>query len=396
MNELMRSPAYRLYVKRVLREVKRHSEDAYIDRNIKNEIAERILDLTDGSTDEAAVKTALKQMEPARELGLRYRKFYKFSAERPDGFLLFERFFTNIAGIAILMITALCVYRMLPQVEYVAYAICALAGVAAAIFAHRAFYNIHFALATLYIPAFLLLYYPCKHSIADAVNGKGSFTELLFSHRYREIFITLIVMILAYTATTAILHAFSYMHKRGKIISVTASVILTIACVCGFAGYAYDLKDTYNTQAELQVSALRETYTNYQNGGPIGPVLVSAVKTMDLYEAYAGIYVPSIEQHSGSYFKLIDEFVYYDSGIDELIKLHNPAYDPTKRESPFAYETIEKKIADLKESVATLLASDPPEGEPFRLILMIEERCDLLHADLIATLKTCYNDWIYQ
>ena len=130
VTELMKSAAYRLYTKRVLREVKRHSEDAYIDRNIKNEIAQRILELTNGKTDEVSVKTAIRQKEPARELGLSYRKFYKFSAERPDGFLLFERFFTNIAGMAILLITALCVFRMFPQVEYVAYAICALSGIA--------------------------------------------------------------------------------------------------------------------------------------------------------------------------------------------------------------------------------------------------------------------------
>ena len=89
------SVALTLYIKRVLREVRRHSSDTDSDRKIIGEIEARVLRLTGGRTDEGSIRAALEKMEPASELGLQYRVEYKYSAEKPDGFLMFERFFEH-------------------------------------------------------------------------------------------------------------------------------------------------------------------------------------------------------------------------------------------------------------------------------------------------------------
>ena len=108
------SVALTLYIKRVLREVRRHSSDTDIDRKIIGEIEERVLRLTGGRTDEESIRAALKKMEPASELGLQYRAEYKYSAEKPDGFLIFERFFSSIAAMALLLLTVFVVFRLFP------------------------------------------------------------------------------------------------------------------------------------------------------------------------------------------------------------------------------------------------------------------------------------------
>ena len=203
-------------------------------------------------------------------------------------------------------------------------------------------------------------------------------------------------MLLAYSLTTAFLHACAYLRKHGRIIAAVSAFAIALGSVGGFVGYAFALSDRYNAEAEVLIVSLRESYETYQNGGSTEAALDAAIAQSELYDMYAGIYLPSTEQYSGSYAKLLEEFAYYDANVDDMIRRHHPAYEPSKRPAPFAYDTLAQKIATLKESVAMLLHSNPPEGEPFRLLLQIEERSDMLYADLIATLKSCYNDWIYQ
>lgn len=392
---LIDSIAFRLYVKRVLREVRRHSSDTYIDRNIISEIEQRVLAETGGDTDEASVKAALKKMEPPKELGLQYRKFYKFSAERPDGFLLFEHFFTNIGAMALLLLTVLTVFRLFPQKEYVAYAVCAVAGVAAAFFAHRCFYNVHFTAATLWVPAFLLLYYPCKQSIAAARETGESFFALFFSYRYHIIFTVLIVMTAAFVATTAILHALAYLPKRKRAVACTVAAVLSAACLAGFVSYAFELRDTYNAQAVVCLSDMRESYSVYEQGGSIAAAQTAAAEQGELYERYAGIYVPANQRTSGSYERLLEIFALYDSDADALIQSYHPGYEPDKRTEPFAYGELGEKVASVKASVALLLQQES-SGEPFKQLIEIEQRCHLLCTDFLSALSKAYNAWIYQ
>lgn len=390
------SIAFRLYVKRVLREVRRHSSDTYIDRNIISEIEQKVLAETGGSADEAAVKAALKKMDPPKELGLRYRKFYKFSAERPDGFLLFERFFTNIGAMALLLLTVLTVFRLFPQKEYVAYAVCAVAGVAAAVFAHRCFYNAHFAAATLWVPAFLLLYYPCKQSIAAARETGESFLSLFFSYRYHIIFTVLIVMTAAFVAATAILHALAYLPKKRRAVVCAAAAALSAVFVVGFAVYAFELKDTYNAQATVCLSDMRKSYSAYAQGGDIADARATAAEQSELYERYAGIYVPANKRTTGSYERLLEIFALYDNGADALIQTYHPAYEPEKRAEPFEYDALAEKIASVKSSVKLLLDQESAADEPFKRLIEVEDRCNLLCTDFLSTLSKAYDAWIYQ
>ena len=389
------SVALTLYIKRVLREVRRHSSDTDIDRKIIGEIEERVLRLTGGRTDEESIRAALKKMEPASELGLQYRAEYKYSAEKPDGFLIFERFFSSIAAMALLLLTVFVVFRLFPQKEYVGYAVCACAGVAAAFLAHRRFYNIHYALATIWVPAFLLLYYPCKHAIAAVRASGGSFLSAFFSYRYHVVFLVLIFITAAYTATTAILHAAAYLRGHKRVVSYLAAVVCSVGFLCGFFCYAVHLKGVYNAEASVCLAATQKSYEVYAAGGTIRQAQTDAKTLGDLYDRYAGIYVPSNRQTGGAYSSLLEMLDLYDSDVDSLILRYHPAYEPDKRPKNIQTEPIDEKVSEIKRRLTVLLAKDTGE-EPFRSLIDVETCCDLFRQELLLALSDAYNAWIYQ
>lgn len=389
--------AFTLYVKRVLREVRRHSSDTYIDRQIIGEIERRVLELSEGRTDEASVRAALKQMEPASELGYRYRAEYRSSAEKPDGFLLFETFFSNVAAMALLLLTVFVVFRLFPQKEYVGYAACAVAAACAAILAHKRFYNIHYSLATILIPAFLLLYYPCKHSIQAARAPGGSFLTSFFSYRYHIIFISLIVITIVYSAVTALLHAKTYLRSWVRTISILAAVLFLVACSAGFATYANHLKQVYHAEAEVCLAAARESFDGYlQNEqDALKAAEEDAGKIAELYERYAGIYVPADRQTGGAYEALLEMFEIWETGTESLIVHFHAGYDAEKRKNPIQTEPIDEKIRQVQDSVERLL-NRTSDGEPFQQLLELESRCQHLQSELQTTVLEAYHQWIYQ
>lgn len=389
--------AFTLYVKRVLREVRRHSSDTYIDKQIIGEIENRVLELSEGHTDEASIRAALKKMEPAAVLGSRYRAEYRFSAEKPDGFLMFENFFSNVAAMVLLLLTVFVVFRLFPQKEYVGYAFCAIAAACAAILAHKRFYNIHYLLATILIPAFLLLYYPCKHSIGTARASGGSFLVLFFSYRYHIIYISLIVITAVYLAVTALLHAKAYLRKRLRMFSILATMFFLLACSIGFSVYACHLKQVYQAEAEVCLAAVRASFDAYLQDGEnaINGAKEDAGKISELYERYAGIYIPADRQSGGSYEALLEIFEIWESGTESLIVHFHAGYEAEKRNTPIQTEQIDEKLHQVQDSVERLL-NRTSEDEPFQQLLALESRCQLLQSELRATVSDAYHQWIYQ
>ena len=139
---------------------------------------------------------------------------------------------------------------------------------------------------------------------------------------------------------------------------------------------------------------MRESYSAYEQGGSIAAAQTAAAEQGELYERYAGIYVPANQRTSGSYERLLEIFALCDSDADALIQSYHPGYEPDKRTEPFAYGELGGRSPPSK--LPSLLLQQESSGEPFKQLIEIEQRCHLLCTDFLSALSKAYNAWIYR
>ena len=151
----------------------------------------------------------------------------------------------------------------------------------------------------------------------------------------------------------------------------------------------------YNAEASVCLAATQKSYEVYAAGGTIRQAQTDAKTLGDLYDRYAGIYVPSNRQTGGAYAALLEMLDLYDSDVDSLILRYHPAYEPDKRPKNIQTEPIDEKVSEIKRRLTVLLAKDTGE-EPFRSLIDVETCCDLFRQELLLALSDAYNAWIYQ
>ena len=260
-----------LYIKRVLREIRRHSDDRWIDIEIEQDLRTRFGDRSDSE--------AVASMPDWRLAAVNYRIKYFQSAESLDGFTphSIKRLFRNFAAPAIELLAAFVVFRLFPTTEYVAYAVCALAAVAAAIQQHVCFCKLRYAIVSLVAPPFLLIWYPAKAAAESAGDLSGFFGNL-FSGENRYVLILIVSTVFFYTITAAILHARDYADKPLRPAVAFGSLGLALVMVLGFSVFSANRTKTFDVLSAESIAELRSAYTLYETTGDVTEFLAAAQK----------------------------------------------------------------------------------------------------------------------
>ncbi len=382
-----------LYIKRVLREIQRHEDDAYIDTKIKNEITAKIKALTGGDTSEKAVELALKQLGPASKLGKEYKKEYRFSAERINGFLFFNRFFVNMSAPALILIAALAVFRMFPLSEYLAYAVCAAAGVIAGIIAYTAFYKAVYAVLTAALPSFLLIFYPLKDALSARLDYGVPFFRELFGYSNHTVLFIILFSVLAYAVTVSWLHAKFYFRKFNYRYIHAELVFFVLAVLAGFTVFAVDLKKSNDAEASILLDKLGEQYEIYLESGNMPDTLPAlGDEASRLSELYGGIYLSPPKLTSNAIPAVFKIFSLYDSGYENLITYYHSMYDPTKG-IPFDTKTLDAMLSDAKQKAGVILSGKG--GGDFKTLLNVLSRFETLRSEIESSVDVCYEKWAY-
>ncbi|MBQ1223338.1 MAG: hypothetical protein IIX84_03535, partial [Oscillospiraceae bacterium] len=258
-----------LYIKRVLREILRHSDDRWIDIEIESELRNRFGDKPDAE--------AVASMPSWRLVALNYRTKYFESIEAVDGFTpaSFKRFLRNFAAPALELLAAFVVFRLFPTTEYVAYIVCALAAIAAAIQQHVCFVKLRYMLVSMFVPPFLLLWYPAKAAASQASNLSGFFDQL-FSEGNRYVLILILATIVFYTVTAAILHARDYADKPTRPAVAFGCIGLALAVVLGFSAYSAQRAKGFDRLSAVSFAELNSAYELYETTGDPEEFLAAA------------------------------------------------------------------------------------------------------------------------
>ncbi|MBQ5973923.1 MAG: hypothetical protein IJL69_06935, partial [Oscillospiraceae bacterium] len=268
---MARCDAKELYIRRVLREVRRHSGDRWIDGEIRAELEARF-----AGRDAAEV---LRELPSARAAGLQYRLRYADSAAEPDGFTphVVRRLIRNLAAPAVELLAALCVFRLFPTTEYTAYAVCALAAVAAAVQQHVCFCRLRYQLVAMIAPVFLLIWYPARASAAAAADLSGFF-RLLFSENHRHALILILIFTAFYALTTALLHAREYADRPLRPVVTVLVLLAAVGSVGGFA--AYEVRRTRALDAE-SAAVLARLSSDFADGLARGDLTAARADARD-------------------------------------------------------------------------------------------------------------------
>lgn len=388
------NPRLDLYIKKVLREVVRSDDDAYIDTVIKKEVLARVAGLTGGESSDTALRAALRELGPASRLGKRYKKEYAFSAHRISGLMLFNRFFVNISASLLILIAAFAVFRMYPQKEYTAYLLCAIAGVAAGFTAHLHFYKASFMVTTAVLPSFLLVYYPLKAALAAHRDYGAPLFKTFFSYDNHIVFMIILSSVLFFALTALFLHARAYLKRPEKLYLQAVCVFTALAVVSGFFVYASGLRESFNSRAASLQSGINAAYAEYLELGVMPDTLFSlAQEARELAARYGAIYVPPNELTAGSLSELTDMLYIYDSGYENLVARFHASYDPEK-EPPFDEAALDVIMDGAREETGAILSFNT--GEPgLETLLDALARCDTLRFEIISSMNVLFENWAY-
>ncbi len=380
-----------LYIKRVLREIRRHSDDRWIDIEIEKDLRDRFGDKTDAE--------AVAQMPSWRLAAMNYRVKYSESAEALDGFTpqTVQRLLTNFAAPAIELLAAFVVFRLFPTTEYVAYIVCALAAIAAAIQQHVCFCKFGYSVASIVLPVFLLIWYPARDAAANAY-GFADFFGRLFSDGNRYIIILILAIVIFYTLTTAILHARDYADKpiRGR--TILASAILILCCVSGFAAYTSYRNESSNEQSAIALAEIKEAYAEYQSTGDVQKLLETAQKADSIVKKNFHRLSKMDESYSDNFYRMFSIFdlcrtAEDSSSYQALMDSYFTDFDETDETRTLNTEAISVTYSQLTDRFESRMSS--VSGEKYADLHGLASSAGGLQAELYSVIDDCHTAWIF-
>lgn len=380
-----------LYIKRVLREIRRHSDDRWIDIEIEKDLRERFGDLPD--------KEAVARMPSWRLAAMNYRLKYFESAEALDGFTPHNvrRFLTNFAAPAIELLAAFVVFRLYPTTEYVAYVVCALAAVVAAVQQHVCFVKLKYMLAALLAPPFLLIWYPAKSAVL-ASEGFRDFFARLFSENNRYVLVLIFAFLLFYTVTSAILHARDYADKPLRPAVIFGSLGAAAVAVGIFCGATAFRNRDIALDAQRDVSALETAYTAYLSGGDFAPLLAAAESSDATVEKNFHTLTPMDESYGDSFSKTFSLFhlcrrAETTGSYQELMDTYYTDFDENDAERTLNTAAIAATVDQLSDRFEVKLSEAKNGG--YAELHGLAATAEGLHAELYAVIDDCHTAWIY-
>lgn len=380
-----------LYVKRVFREIRRHSDDKWIDTEIEKDLNSQL----EGKSD-AEIK---RDMPSPSFLAIRYRLKYAESASAPDGFTphSVRRLFKNFLAPALELLAAFCVFRLYPTTEYIAYAVCALAAVAAAIQQHVCFCKLRYIIIALAAPPFLLIWYPAK-AAASASGSVPEFFSRLFSDGNRYVLILIFSFIFFYFVTAAFLHARDYTDSPVKALVMIGSVAAAAASVVVFVLCAHRTEQEFDRLAAESFAELETSYAEFLSSGSSGQFISAAEKADGIlsphYHAYAKMNVSYNDEFakmarllalceqsrsSGSYQALLDE--YYTS------------YDESDESRTLDTEKIDLSVVQAESRFESRLSALSSGG--CSELYELSQTAGGLYSEIYAVIDGCFSNWIF-
>ncbi len=388
--------AFALYYKRVMRKVRRHTQDTHIDNRIQRELWEKVTSVTGDDPTEAQVRSALQQMGKPSDWGIYYRNLFSESGRRFDGFLLFEGFFTGIAPMALMLIVVFAVFRLFPQREYVAYGLVALGAIASAWHAHHNFLSMGYLAATVLIPSVLLLYYPVRDAL---VLDGSSFISNLICYENRVILVSVLLLNALFILTICFFHALDYTYRPWRTAIASLSVVLCALLTAGLVFYGLNLKKDYDSQAAVLLSDLRTTYNTYLENGTADGMIARSEEIDALLAKYIDIFVAEPRQTAGSFTECLQFFLLHDASPAHAITKYHPAFTPENvpgRDTQwkvFDYSALDREVSSLKFALAQLLGNT--DSSTLGAVSKLEQQVYPLRVAFLQKLDNLYTDWFY-
>lgn len=380
-----------LYIKRVLREIRRHSDDRWIDIEIEKDLRDRFGDKTDVA--------AVKEMPSWRLTAMNYRLKYFQSAEALDGFTPHnvKRFLRNFAAPAIELLSAFVVFRLYPTTEYIAYVVCALAAVAAAVQQHVCFVKLKYMIAAMVAPAFLLIWYPAKAAAAQA-DGLWEFFGNLFSPGNRYVLVLIAAFLLFFSVTSAVLHARDYADKPLRPAVIFGGLGLAIASVAIFCGITAHRNHGIALAAERDLAGLEAAYTEYLSTGDIAPLLLAAQSADETVEKNFHTLTPMDQTYGDSFEKAFTLFhlcrtAELSGSYSELMDAYYTDYDENDTARTLNTEAIVLTCNELSDRFVAKLSSS--DGRSYADLHSLASTAEGLHAELYSVIDECHTAWIF-
>ena len=380
-----------LYIKRVLREIRRHSDDKYIDIEIEEDIRKKFGDKPDS--------LAVAEMPDWRLASVNYRLKYFESAEAVDRFTphSVERFLKNFTAPALQLLAAFVVFRLFPTTEYAAYAVCALAAVAAAIQQHICFCKLKYMLIAMILPQFLLIWYPAKAAAASA-TGFGSFWNLLISEGNRYILVLILASAIFFVLTTAILHAYNYADNPKRKAVIFSSIILILATLAGFTSATAARNRKFDVMAAQVLADLRPAYEEYLETGNSEEFFAAAEKADDVVRKNFHSRSKMDETYNNSFLKTVTVFdlcrrAKESGNCQELMDYYFTDYDendPGKTlNSDAIFDTYDQLAARFEYRLTNT------DGSKYADIHELASGAGGIYAELYAVIDDCHTAWIF-
>ncbi|MBR6771844.1 MAG: hypothetical protein IKM29_00470 [Clostridia bacterium] len=382
-----------LYIKRVLREIRRHSDDRWIDIEIESELRNRFGDKPDAE--------AVAAMPSWRLTAINYRTKYFESAESVDGFTphAVKRLIRNFCAPAVMLLAVFAVFRLFPTTEYVAYAVCALAAIAAAIQQHVCFCKLKYMLVSMIVPQFLLLWYPAKAAAVEAGN-LSEFFRNLFSDGNRYILILIFATVLFYAVTAAVLHARDYADKPLRPAVISGSLGFALIVVFAFSAYSIQRAKGFDRLSAVSFAELNSAYEHYETTGD-SEAFLAAAKEADkvvsqnfhsrskMDETYQNDF-----EHMAELFILCDE-AKISGSFQALMDSYFTDFDETDPNRTLDTKDITVTSESLNDRFAARLSDEDLHGYKYADLHKLALSASGIRAELYAVIDDCHTRWIF-
>lgn len=382
-----------LYIKRVLREILRHSDDRWIDIEIESDLRNRFGDKPDAE--------AVADMPSWRLVAINYRTKYFESIESVDGFTpaRVKVALRNFAAPAIELLAAFVVFRLFPTTEYVAYIVCALAAIAAAIQQHVCFCKPKYMLISMILPPFLLIWYPAKAAADQASDIAGFFTNL-FSDGNRYVLILILATIVFYAVTASILHARDYTDKPTRPAVAFGCLGFALAVVLSFSAYSIQRSQGFDRLSAVSFAELNSAYEHYETTGD-PEAFIAAAKEADKVVAKNFHSRSKMDQTYQNDFEnmaiifMLCEDAKNSGKFQTLMNNYYTDFDETDATRFLDSEDITLTYESLNRRFASKLSTEDLHGYKYADLHELALSAAGLRAELYAVIEDCHTRWIF-
>ena len=380
-----------LYVKRVLREISRHSDDRWIDIEIERDLRDRF-----GGKDDAQ---AVASMPSWRLAAVNYRLKYFESVEAVDGFTpaSVKRFLRNFAAPALELLAAFVVFRLFPTTEYVAYVVCALAAVAAAIQQHVCFCKLRYMIFSMVLPPFFLIWYPAK-AAAEGASDLSEFFGRLFSDGNRYVLILIFATILFYAVTASVLHARDYADRPLRPAVAFGSLGLALVIILSFSVFSSNRAKTFDELSSAGIAELKSAYEIYETTGNTEEFLSAAAKADEIVVQNFHSRSKMDQTYQNDFERMAELFILCreaseTGSFQPLMDVYFTDFDENDTTRTLDTEDITVTYESLNARFAAGL--DTLGGDKYADIHRLAMSASGLRAELYAVIEDCHTRWIF-